>query len=153
VSTWIAGLAALAFLGIGLRAVLAPAGAAAFFGLPVPAAEGLPFVQVFGARNVGLSLLALTLLVLDVRLGVAAVFLAAALIAGLDAWIVTTHAGVARALKHLAYVAGLAGFGFLARRRRGPGQRTFGNPEVCPSDALGWRDRRGADSGRWRRRA
>ena len=29
VSTWIAGLAALAFLGIGLRAVLAPAGAAA----------------------------------------------------------------------------------------------------------------------------
>lgn len=118
VSTWIAGLAALAFLGIGLRAVLAPAGAAAFFGLPVPAAEGLPFVQVFGARNVGLSLLALTLLVLDVRLGVAAVFLAAALIAGLDAWIVTTHAGVARALKHLAYVAGLAGFGlFLARGR------------------------------------
>jgi len=118
VATWIAGLAALAFLGIGLRAVLAPAGAAAFFGLPVPAAEGLPFVQVFGARNVGLSLLALALLVLDVRLELAAVFLAAALIAGLDAWIVTTHAGVAHAVKHFAYVVGLAGFGLILARGR-----------------------------------
>jgi len=117
-STWIAGIAALFFLGIGLRAVLAPAGAAAFFGLPVPGADGLAFVRVFGARNVGLSLLALTLLVLDVRLGLAALFLAAAVIAGLDAWIVTTHAGAAHALKHFAYVAGLAGFGlFLALGR------------------------------------
>ena len=118
VSTWIAGLAALAFLGIGLRAVLAPAGAAASFGLPVPLPEGLAFVQVFGARNVGLSLLALALLVLDVRLGLAAVFLAAALIAGLDAWIVTIHAGVAQAIKHFAYVGSLSGFGLFLLRGR-----------------------------------
>ena len=118
VSTWIAGLAALAFLGIGLRAVLAPAGAAASFGLPVPLPEDLAFVQVFGARNVGLSLLALALLVLDVRLGLAAVFLAAALIAGLDAWIVTTYAGVAQSIKHFAYAGTLSCFGLFLLRGR-----------------------------------
>lgn len=118
VSTWVAGLAAVAFLGIGLRAVLAPAGAAAFFGLPVQAADGLPFVRVFGARNVGLSLLALGLIALDSRAGLAALFLAAAVIAGLDTWIVWGHAGAARALKHVGYLVGLAAFGiFLARGR------------------------------------
>ena len=116
VSTWIAGLAALAFFAIGLRAVLTPTGAAASFGLPVPSPEGLAFVQAFGARNVGLSLLALALLVLDVRVGVAGVFLAAALIAGLDAWVVTTYAGVTHATKYFAYVVGLTGFGLFLLR-------------------------------------
>jgi len=90
---------------------LAPAGAAAFFGLPVANGDGLAFVQVFGARNVGLSLVALALLALDMRLGLAVVFLAAALISGLDFSIVATHAGPLKAAKHLVYFVGLAGFG------------------------------------------
>jgi hypothetical protein len=56
VSTWIAGLAALAFLGIGLRAVLAPAGlvvSAAFIVLGGQAADR------FGARVVSMGGLAL----------------------------------------------------------------------------------------------
>ena len=126
-------LAALAFLGIGLRAVLAPAGAAAFFGLPVPAAEGLPLrAGVRRSRNVGLSVLALTLLGPGRpprRRG--AVFLAAALIAGLDAWIVTTHAGWRRALKHLAYVAGLC--------RVRPLPRAEGAEATAPADVRGTR--------------
>jgi hypothetical protein len=110
-TTWIVLVAGLAFLGIGMRAVADPAGAAAFFGLAVPDEKGRAFVQVFGARNVGLSLLMLALLLLDVRVGVAAIFLAAAGIAALDAWIVTSHTGLAKAAKHFAYVVGLLALG------------------------------------------
>lgn len=117
-TTWVALLAALVFLALGLRAVLDPASAAAFFGLPVPTSEGLAFVQVFGARNIGLSLLALTLLILDLRTGLAAVFLAAGVIAGLDAWIVLFHAGFKFALKHFAYLVALPSFGVWLLRGR-----------------------------------
>jgi len=117
-STWIAALAAVIFLGLGLRALLAPAGAAAFFGLPLAGTDGLAFVRVFGARNIGLSLVALALIALDLRLGLAAVFLAAALIAGLDFSIVAGEAGALRAAKHLGYVAALAAFGFWFALRR-----------------------------------
>ena len=118
ISTWLAILAALVFLAIGLRAFLAPAGAASFFGLPVPDANGLSFVRVFGARNIGISLLALTLIILDIRMGLAALFLAAGIIAGLDAWIVTSNAGISHAIKHFAYLIGLITFGlwFILRR-------------------------------------
>lgn len=111
ISTWLAILATLVFLALGLRALLAPAGAASSFGLAVPDANGLSFVQVFGARNIGLSLLALTLIILDIQIGLAVLFLAAAVIAGLDAWIVTSNSGVSRALKHFAYIFVLLAFG------------------------------------------
>lgn len=111
VTTWIALLASLAFLALGLRALLAPAGAAASFGLPLSGGEGLAFVQAFGARNVGLGLVGMALIALDGRRALAVLFLAAAVIAGLDFWIVASQVGPERALKHIAYVAGLAGFG------------------------------------------
>lgn len=116
-STWVAALAAVIFLALGLRALLAPTGASAFFGLPVEGGDGLAFVQVFGARNIGLSLVALALIYFDARFGLAAVFFAAALIAGLDFSIVASHAGAARAAKHLGYVVGLAAFGMWFARR------------------------------------
>ena len=117
-STWVAALAAVLFLGLGLRALLAPAGAAALFGVPLDGGQGLAFVQGVGARNIGLSLVTLALIGLDVRMGLVAVFFAAALIAGLDFSIVATHTGALRAAKHLGYVAGLAGFGFWFALRR-----------------------------------
>ena len=40
----------------------------------VESADGLAFVRAFGARNIGLSLLALALLALDMRLGLAVLF-------------------------------------------------------------------------------
>jgi len=109
-STWIAVLAALVFLGLGLRALLAPTGAATSFGVPLASGDGLAFVRASGARNIGLSLVALALIVLDVRRGLAAVFCAAALIAALDFSIVATHIGALGAVKHLGYLVGLAGF-------------------------------------------
>ncbi len=111
VSTWIAVLATVGFLAIGLRALLAPAATSAAFGLPLSGGDGLAFVQAFGARNIGLSLVGMALIALDGRRGLAALFLAGALIAALDFWIVASHVGPERALKHLAYVTGLAAFG------------------------------------------
>ena len=116
-STWLAAVAALVFLGLGLRALLDPVGASAFFGVPVAGADGLAFVRVYGARNVGISLVALALITLDMRLGLAALLFAAALIAGLDFAVVSSQAGAARAAKHLGYVVVLsaAGWWFASR--------------------------------------
>jgi len=83
---------------------VAPADAAAFFGVPVHDPDGLAFVRVFGARSIGLSLVALARLALDMRMGLAAVFLATALIAGLDFSVVALHAGMLKAAKHIGYV-------------------------------------------------
>lgn len=116
--TWIACLAVAGFLALGLRALLAPIGAAGSFGVPPPAGDGLAYVQAFGARNIGLALAGLALIVLDQRRSLAVLFLAGALIAGLDFSIVATHAGATQALKHLAYVAGLLGFGLWLMLRR-----------------------------------
>jgi len=110
-STWLAALAAIAFLALGVRALVAPAAAAASFGVPVDRGDGLAFVQAFGARNVGLSLVALASIALDLRLGLAALFFAAAVIAGVDFSIVATHEGVSNAAKHVGYVVALAAFG------------------------------------------
>jgi len=116
-STWVAALAAIVFLGLGLRALLQPLGASGFFGVPLDGGDGLAFVQVFGARNIGLSLVGLALIVLDSRLGLAAVFFAAALIAGMDFSVVASYVGAPRAAKHLLYVVALAGFGLWFARR------------------------------------
>ena len=116
-STWLAVLAAVLFLGLGLRALLDPVGASAFFGAPVTNADGLAFVRVYGARNIGISLIALALIALDLRRGLAAVLFAAALIAGLDFAVVAGQSGAARAAKHLGYVVVLsaAGWWFASR--------------------------------------
>jgi len=110
-STWVAALAAVVFLGLGLRALLDPSGAAPFFGVALDPGPGLAFVQAFGARNIGLALVALALIALDARRGLIAVFFAAALIACLDFSIVASHTDARHAAKHLAYVVGLTGFG------------------------------------------
>lgn len=134
VSTWMVALAAVVFLALGVRAVVSPAAAAAFFGLPVADADGLAFVQVFGARNIGLSLIALALLALDARRGVAAVFFAAAVIAALDFTIVATHASPLHGLKHLGYVVGLAGFGtWIAWPLRAPAGAAATGSSTCAS--------------------
>lgn len=119
-STWVAVAAAVIFLSLGLRALLAPSGAAVFFGVPLDGGDGLAFVQVFGSRNIGLSLVALALIFLDARLELAAVFFAAALIAGLDFSVVASHTGAPRAAKHLGYALGLAAFGLWFARRGRP---------------------------------
>ena len=99
---------------IGLRAVFAPSDAAAFFGVALDGPQGLAFVQAMGARNIGLALLAIVLLWLDLKSGVTTLLAAAAVIAGLDAWIVGQDAGWMKATKHIAYtIAFTAAAGWL----------------------------------------
>ncbi len=107
--TWVVAFAAFVFLLLGLRTLLFPASAAAFYGIPATAPEALAFVKAYGARNIAISLLAMTLLVLDVRKGIVALLGFAALIAALDAWIVASHAGMGTAAKHFVYVIVLSG--------------------------------------------
>ena len=117
-STWVAALASMLFFGIGLRALLSPEGASAGYGVSINSGEGLAFVRAFGARNVGLSLVALALIVLDMRAGLAAVFFASAVIAVCDLIIVAGQAGAPAAAQHLVAVVALGAFGcwFAARR-------------------------------------
>ena len=110
-TTWAAMAAAIVFLAIGARAVIAPSGAAGFFGVPVEGGAGLVFVQAFGARNIAMALTAIALVCLDQRNGLACLLLAAALVAAIDASAVGAQAGMAAAAKHIGYVIALSGFG------------------------------------------
>jgi hypothetical protein len=91
---WIVSLVAPALLAIGVRAMLTPSAAAASFGVPLSAAEGLIYVQAFGARNIGLSLFVLAMIALDQRRALGVLFVCAALIAVLDGLILATHLGL-----------------------------------------------------------
>jgi hypothetical protein len=112
-------LAAVAFLGLGLRAFLIPEAASAFFGAPAIAPEALVFVKAYGARNMALALLALTLVWMDLRAPVAALLALAALVAALDASAMFGFSGLPGAAKHLAYVAGLGGLSIITARGMG----------------------------------
>jgi hypothetical protein len=94
-TTWLAAIAAVAFLAIGARAILQPLAAAAGFGVPLDPGDGLVFVQAFGARNIGISVFALLLLLLGRRRSLGLLFACGALIAAFDAGIVAAHAGAA----------------------------------------------------------
>jgi len=106
--TLILVLASVVFLALGLRTFFFPVAASAFYGAPAQTPEALIFVKAYGARNIALSLLALTLIRLDHWLGVVALLALVAGVAGLDALIMHQHAGFAGAAKHLLYVAGLS---------------------------------------------
>jgi hypothetical protein len=99
------GLASLGFLGLGVRTFILPEVAAAFFGAPATGAEALVFVKAYGARNIAISLTALTLLMLGERRGLAALLAFAAGVAGLDALTMHGYSGLAGSGKHMAYVA------------------------------------------------
>jgi hypothetical protein len=114
-TTWIAIIAALAFLALGVRGLVDPAGAAASFGIPLTPIEGVPqrpdFMRSTGARNIGLALLALALIAIDAQHALALLILSAAAIAALD-WVIVAQAqGPGAAVKHSVYVIGLVAFG------------------------------------------
>lgn len=104
------GLAAILLGGIGVRCVLAPIGGARFYGVHVSDKDGAAFVQAMGARNIGMSVTALALIILSQRTGLSVLIAAAALMACLDAVIVWRAAGLGKAAKHIAYVPAFIAF-------------------------------------------
>jgi hypothetical protein len=120
-------LAGIAFLGLGMRTFFMPEAAAAYFGAPSGAPEALVFVKAYGARNIAIALLALTLVWLDQRRVLAALLALAALVAALDASVMFGYSGLAGAAKHLAYVAGLGGLALVTARGITPFKMTTGD--------------------------
>ncbi len=116
-------LLVLAFLLLGLRGLLAPGAAAASLGVLVADPGDLALMQAVGARNIGLALLGLALVVQDSRAAMGWLLLAGAAIAGLDFWVVASATGVSAAMKHLAYVALLGGVGLATLSGRGSQHR------------------------------
>ena len=116
--TILLALLAAAFLLLGLRGVFLPEGGARSLGIAVVDAADLALMQTTGARNIGLAILAIALIVLDARRSLAALLLAAALISALDFWIVLNASGLANAGKHLGYVALLTVLGGATMRTR-----------------------------------
>ena len=112
-------LAAIAFLGLGARTFFLPEVAAAFFGAPATAPEALVFVKAYGARNIAIALLALTLIRLDLRVPLAALLALAALTAALDASAMFGFSGLPGAAKHLAYLVVLGGLAIITARGMG----------------------------------
>jgi Domain of unknown function (DUF4267) len=108
--------AGVLFLGLALRTFLFPASAAAFYGVETKAAEAFVFVQAYGARNIVISLLALTFIGLDHRRALAALLAGAALVAALDAVIMFGWSGAAGAAKHLLYVGVLGALALVTLR-------------------------------------
>jgi hypothetical protein len=102
----VVALVSAAFLGLGITGVIAPRVTGALFG--ADPGGSFAFVQAVGARNTGLSLLAIALLVLDQRLALVALLAAAAIVAALDLWIVSTATSFVHAIKHLGYTLAMA---------------------------------------------
>ena len=117
ISTWVVLASAAAFLGLGLLAYFLPLTSAGVYGVPLAGDANTAFVRAMGARNIGLSLLAIILIYLDLRAGLAALLIFAGLIAALDATIVSDAVSLIKALKHIAYTVALMALGlFFALR-------------------------------------
>jgi hypothetical protein len=108
--TILALLAASAFLILGLRGLLFPQTAVATLGVNVADPRDLALMQTTGARNIGLALLGLSLVIVDARRAFGLLLAAAALIAGLDFLVIRAASGLGEAVRHLGYVVFLAGF-------------------------------------------
>ncbi|SJZ89339.1 protein of unknown function [Enhydrobacter aerosaccus] len=102
---WLSVIVLGALFAIGVRAVMAPATAASGFGIPLTEGNGLAYVQAFGARNIGLGLFALLAIALDQRRSVGIFFLCAAVIALIDAYVVSRHLGFGLSIARPAVIA------------------------------------------------
>jgi hypothetical protein len=103
-------IAAIFFLAMGLRAVLSPIPSSAFFGVPVEPGPGLAFVRTTGGRNIGIAITALALIWVGARAGLIAILLSSGIVAAIDAYSVSIHAGLRKSIKHVVYVVLLASF-------------------------------------------
>lgn len=106
----VAGILTLPYLFIGFKEVISPAGVDATFGIPLINQEGLKYLSVVGARNIVLSLLGIYFAVTGVRSSMVALFVALALMAAMDCYLVTSSMGfTAASIKHASFVLLLTG--------------------------------------------
>ena len=104
----LATLFALAIVALALRTMFDPVVVSASFGLPMTSRAETSFVQVYGARNLVLGLLALAFIALRMPRATALVFTSAALLPPMDIWIVVSRIGAGPELtRHVVIFAAL----------------------------------------------
>lgn len=110
-------LVGLAFLLIGLRAIIAPTAMSTAFGLPMVTANETAFVQVYGSRTIALALLALGLLWRRELRSLALLLTIAAPLPLFDAWLLASRHGIGPELwRHAGYFILLTTLVVLLRR-------------------------------------
>jgi hypothetical protein len=114
--TIVALLAVAAFLFLGLRGLIAPEIAVRSLGVALRDPGDGALMQTTGARNIGMALLALALVLIDARRSFGLLLAAAAVIACLDFTIIRAASGLPEAARHLGYVAFLGGFAVVVLR-------------------------------------
>lgn len=112
----VAYLVAAAFLLLGARALIDPAGGAETLGSPAADPRDLPLMQTTGARNFGMALLGFALIALGAWRSFGLLLAAAAVIAALDFWILSLAQGPLDAAKHAAYAAAFAVYAVVVLR-------------------------------------
>jgi len=100
---WLATLASMAILALGLRAFLDPVSASAAFGLPMHTEAETTFVRIYGARNAFLGAVALSFIGLGMRRALALLFTLATVLPLLDAVVIVSRIGLGHELvRHAA---------------------------------------------------
>jgi hypothetical protein len=108
-AAWLAAVASVAILLLGVRAFLDPISASAGFGLPMHTDSEASFVRIYGARNAFLGALALTFLLLRMVRPLALLFALATVLPLLDAVVIVSRNGVGpELLRHATILLVLA---------------------------------------------
>ena len=102
-AVWLAAIASVAILVLGIRAFLDPVSASAGFGLPMHTQSETTFVRVYGARNALLGVLALAFIAGGMLRPLTLLFTFATALPLLDAAVITSRIGVGHELiRHAA---------------------------------------------------
>ena len=108
-AAWLAAVASVAILLLGVRAFLDPFAASAGFGLPMHTDSETTFVRIYGARNGFLGALALAFLVFRMVRPLTLLFALATVLPVLDAVVIVSRIGVGQELlRHAAILLVLA---------------------------------------------
>ena len=108
-AAWLAAIAGVAILLLGVRAFLDPVSASLGFGLPMHTDDETTFVRIYGARNAFLGALALAFLLLRMARPVTLLFALATVLPLLDAVVIVSRIGVGpELLRHAAILLVLA---------------------------------------------
>jgi hypothetical protein len=97
-ATWLAAVAGVAILALGLRAFLDPVAASAAFGLPMHTDAETTFVRIYGARNVFLGAVALSFIGLGMGRPLALLLTLATVLPLLDAAVIVSRIGLGHEL-------------------------------------------------------
>ena len=108
-AAWLAALAGVAVLLLGMRAFLDPIAASAGFGLPMHTDSETTFVRIYGARNVLLGAVALAFLALRMVRPLTLLFALATVLPLLDAVVIVSRIGIGQELfRHAVILLALA---------------------------------------------